>query len=195
MKLDKKTEVKIKKEALKFLKRGKPNWDVPHTLCAVKWMKLLIAHEGGDERTLIPAIYFHDTGYPTLQKNYNFDQLMSVKRSRANNHAKIAAKIVKEIFPKYHFTKKEINRIAYLVGNHNIHDNIIETDRQLVFEADGLAIIDVKAVKPNFDKKNYLRFLKEYYQERKKYMKTKTGKKYLKDLMKEVKKYLKNWQE
>lgn len=189
MKLSKKLESQIKKEVLVFLKRGKPDWDVPHTLCAVKWMRELIRKEGGNERILLPAIYFHDTGYPSLQKGYNFNDLLAAK----TNHGINGAKIAKKILPKYDFTKEEIKRIIYLVGNHNIHHNISEADRQLVFEADGLAMIDVKGVKPNFDKKSYLRFLKEYYAVRKKYMKTKTGKKYLKELMAEVRNYLKNW--
>ncbi len=190
MELDRKLENQIKKEALVFLKRGRKNWDVQHTLCAVKWVKKLIKQEGGDKKTLIPAVYFHDTGYDYLQ-NYDFDKVIAAKK----NHGKNGAKIVKKILPKYNFTRKEINRIAYLVGNHNIHHNITEFDRQLVFEADGLAMIDVKSTKTSFNKKDYIRFLKEYYHKRKKYMKTKTGKKYLKELMKEVKIFIKNWQE
>ncbi|HOZ55916.1 MAG TPA: hypothetical protein PLH29_01680 [bacterium] len=190
MMLNKKTEERIKKEAYKFIHKGGRNgWDDVHTLCAAKWMKKLIAKEGGDQRILIPAIYFHDTGYPNLGKRYSYNQVMKAKL----NHARIAGKNVRKVLPKLGFCKEEINRISYLVENHDKHNNIKEKDRQLVFEADGLAQIDWRQVKPTFSKEDTIRFLKEYYKERKKYMKTKTGKKYLKELMRATKIYLKNW--
>jgi HD superfamily phosphodiesterase len=60
MKLDKETEGKLKAEALKYLEKGKPGWDIPHTLASVYWMKRLIEKEGGDERILVTAMYLHD---------------------------------------------------------------------------------------------------------------------------------------
>ena len=192
MRLDKKTEEKIKKQALNFIKKsGRTNWDGPHTLCAVKWMKILISHENGNERILIPAIYFHDTGYPKFGEKYTFHQVIAAKK----NHAKNAAKNAKVSLPKLGFNKIETERITYLVANHDKHSNITEHDRQLVFEADGLAQIDWKDAKPSFDLDNCKLFLKEYYSERKKYMKTKTGKKYMEELMLYVKEYLNNHKE
>ncbi len=188
MKLDKITEKKIKEEALGLLKDGKPEWDIPHTLNVVKWMKILIKEEGGNERILIPTAYFHDTGYEKLKKGYDFDDMMRAKKSHAEN----GAKNVEKIFPKLDFNKEEIKRIAYLVENHDKHNNITEDDRQLIFEADGLAMIDWEVVPPNFDKENIIKFLEKYYDKRKKYIKTVSGKKYLKKLMTKAEKYLEN---
>jgi hypothetical protein len=190
MKLDKKIENKIKKQALKLLSVGRTNWDQRHTLCAVKWMKKLIKLEGGNERTLIPAIYFHDTGYEKLPLHYNHKQCLAAKP----NHAEVGAKNATKFLPtlKY-FTAEEIKRIAYLVINHDIHHNIKTKDRQLILEADGLSSIDFYSCKPSYDKKNIIIFLNTSFKERTKYIGTKTAKKYLKILLPQTKKYLAEW--
>lgn len=191
MKLDSKIEEKIKKEAFNCFKKGKPDWDISHCLCSGKWMKLLIEKEGGNERILLPAIYLHDTGYPELKKGYNFEELMISKK----NHAKQGAENSKKILSKLNFTDEEIDKIYYLIANHDIHNNIKEHDRQLIYEADGLAQLDWKDCPPNFDKQNTLIWLEKLYSEREIYMKTKTGIKALKKLKTEIKNYLINWQE
>ncbi|MFH0956037.1 MAG: hypothetical protein V1801_02380 [Candidatus Falkowbacteria bacterium] len=190
MPLDKKIEAKIKKQAIKLLSIGRTDFDVRHTLCAVKWIKKLIELEGGEEKILIPAVYFHDTGYEKLPKGYTHNQCMAAKP----DHASQGEQNVKKILPKLnYFTPEEINRIAYLVKNHDKHSTIKETDRQLLFEADGFAQIDWYDYKPSYDKKNILLFLKTYFKKRKQYIKTKSGKKILKNLLAKTKKYLKNW--
>ena len=190
MKLDKKIEAKIKREALKLLKSGRTNWDARHTLCAVKWIKKLIKLEGGDERILIPAIYLHDTGYKELPLGYNHHQCLTAKVS----HARRSAENVKIFFPKLnYFTPKEISRIAYLAANHDKHNHIRAEDLQLIFEADGFAQIDWYDCRPSYDKKNCAHFLKTTFKHRKKYIKTKSGKKILKQLLAKTEKYLADW--
>lgn len=190
MKLDKKIEAKIKKEAIKFLKQGKPGWDIPHTLNAVRWIKKLIKLEGGDEKILIPAVYFHDTGYPPLKKGYNYKKLIDSKK----NHALIAVQNAKSVLKKLnYFTKKEIDRMCYLVKNHDLHHNIKEKDRQLLFEADTFAMINWQVLPPNFDKANTIKFMDNYFSLRKKYLKTKTGKSIFDKLYPLALKYIDNW--
>lgn len=189
MKLNQKIEEEIKKQACKFYEKGRPQWDIPHVICAVKWMRKLITAESGNERILIPAIYLHDIGYPKLRKGYEYDEVMEAKLS----HAEIGAKNAKKILKKLNFTPEEINRIAYLIANHDKHNKITEHDRQLVFEADGLAQIDWRDCPPSFDKKNTIIWLDRHYKKRRQYMKTKTGKKAMTKLEKEAKEYIKNW--
>ncbi|MBI2459447.1 MAG: hypothetical protein HYV53_02750 [Parcubacteria group bacterium] len=190
MKLDKKIEAKIKQQALKLLKSGRANWDKRHTLCAVKWLKKLIKLEGGDEKILIPAIYFHDTGYEKLPLGYNHKQVMAAKP----DHSKRSAENIKKFLPTLNYFKSaEISRVAYLVKNHDKHSKIIEPDRQLVFEADGLAQIDWYNCKPSYDKKNTELFLSTTFKKRMKYYKTKSGKKILKQLLAKTEKYLARW--
>lgn len=189
MKLDKKIEAKIKKQALKLLKIGRTGWDIRHTLCAVKWMKKLIKFEGGDEKTLIPAIYFHDAGYEELPLGFSHKQCMELKKKK--DHGAAGAKLAKKYLTKIkYFKKPEIERIAYLIKNHNKHDNIKKFDRQLIFEADGLAQIDWHNCPPSYDKKNTELFLNTTFKKRMKYIKTKSGKKMLKRLLAKTEEYL-----
>ncbi|MCD6371325.1 MAG: hypothetical protein J7L39_01240 [Candidatus Aenigmarchaeota archaeon] len=62
-KLDKKIETVIRKKVEEIFKKHTGGWALPHTLRTVYWMKKLIQKEGGNERILIPAAYFHDIGY------------------------------------------------------------------------------------------------------------------------------------
>jgi len=189
MKLNKLIEKKLKKEVIKILNHGKPGWDVPHTINSVKWIRELIKEEGGNEKILVPAIYLHDAGYPALKKGYNFNEMMASKI----DHAETAAKNAKIILKNLDFTKKEIEEIVYLVKNHDKHNNIKTKNRQLVFEADGLAQINWYVVAPNFDKKNTIKFFNYFKKERVPNIKTKTGKKYINQILKKGEEYLKNW--
>ncbi|MFH1583328.1 MAG: hypothetical protein ABIB72_03360 [Candidatus Falkowbacteria bacterium] len=192
MKLDKKIEAKIKKEAIKLLSVGRTGFDVRHTLCAVKWMKKLIKLESGVEKILIPAIYFHDTGYEKLRRDYTHVECLAAKP----DHARLGAENAKKFLPKLkYFSQKEINRIAYLVKNHDKHKNIKEHDRQLVFEADGFAQINWYDCKPSYDKINTEIFLALTFKDRMKFIKSKSGKKILKQLLMKTKKYLADWPE
>jgi len=192
MKLDEKIEAKIKQQVLKLLKIGRTGWDTRHTLCAVKWIKKLIKLEGGDERILIPAIFFHDTGYKKLRRGYAHVECLAAKP----DHARLAAENAKKFLSKLnYFSKKEINRIAYLIKNHDKHANIKESDRQLLFEADGFAQIDWYNCKPNYDKVNTEIFIDITFNDRMKFIKTKSGKKILKPLLIKIKRYLAGWKE
>jgi hypothetical protein len=188
MKLSKQIEEKIKIKALELLAKGRTDWDQRHTLCAVDWMRKLIAVEGGDERVLIPAIYFHDTGYEELEKGYSYDDVLTAKPK----HAEISEMHAKKYLPKLkYFTPQEIKRITYLVKNHDIHNNITEHDRQLIFEADGLAQVDWQNCPTNFDKKSCLKFMDDAVKnERLPFLKTRFGKKTYKKLLASAKKYL-----
>lgn len=191
MKLDKKIENQIKKECLRLLVDGRPNWDVKHTISAVKWMKKLIETEGGNEKILIPAIYLHDVGYEKLPTGYSHELMMKNKKEK--DHGLVGSRIAAEYLPKLkYFSGAEIKRIAYLIKNHNKHKNIKQKDRQLIFESDTMAQIDYENCPPNYDYKNLKEFLDTTFQERIKYINTKTGKKLLKELLPKAKNYLNN---
>lgn len=186
--LNKQVEEQIKKAVLPLLKQGRSDWDIPHTLDTVSWMKKLIQKEDGNEKILITTMYFHDTGYPVLKKGYNFEELLESKE----DHADIAANNAKMVLPKLSFSKTEIVKIVRLVKNHDkyIRQNEYTHDGQLVFEADSLGQINWNVVNPNFDKTNCLKFLNYFQTSRKEIFKTKTGKKYLKKLLNSAIKYL-----
>ncbi|MFA5925937.1 MAG: HD domain-containing protein [Parcubacteria group bacterium] len=188
MKLQKRLEEKLKKEVLAILENGKENWDIPHTLDSVKWMRKLILGEGGNEKILVPAMYFHDIGYPHASDGYGFRKAMAMKKKHAERGAKIAKKVLERIGG---FSKEEIEKIAYLVRMHDKHENIESHERQLVFEADGLAQINWHESPPNFGKEDCLKFLDKYFRKERppERWRTKTGKRHVRGLMKKSLKY------
>jgi hypothetical protein len=190
MKLSKKLEEKVKKEVSKALEKGRPDWDLPHTLDSVRWMKKLVEKEGGNEKILVTAMYFHDIGYRSLSRGYSYEDIVKVKKER--DHAKVGARMAGVILEKIGgYTDREIEKIMYLVKNHSRHDNLDSKERQLIFEADGLAQINWQKVPPNFDKKNCLQWMKKYLEierpiER---WRTITGRRFFKQLLKKTKVY------
>lgn len=187
MNFDVKLEQKLKSAVLKYLEKGRPNWDVPHTLAAVHWIKELLKHEIGDPKILITTIYLHDIGYANkLKKGYGFQDNQLVRPDHMVHGEILAKKILKKIGG---YTEDEIKKIAHLVKIHDELDKIDTPEVQLVFEADSIASIDVERVKPNFDKKNYLEFLDFFEKERVPRFKTKIGKKFLKKVLEKAKRY------
>lgn len=189
MKLPKKTEERLKLEVTKHLERGRPGWDVPHTLACVYWMKELLKYEMGNAKILVSAIYFHDISYPDKKFLLKPRKNLELKKEHMRKGAILAKKILNKIED---FSKEEIEQISYLVSIHDDLDFIKESgtkDIQMVFEADSLGQIDRERVKPTFSKTDSIKFLNRFEKGRAKMFKTKTGKKFLKKLFKEALKY------
>lgn len=182
MKLSPELEEKVKNEALKYLRHGRPNWDIPHTEAVVYWIKELIANEGGNEKVLVPAAWLHDIGVPQHRDGYSFDDMKQSKREVP--HHEIGAKEVPKVLGRIGgFTANETTEIAKLVRGHYDKDKIDTFHQQLVIEADGLAKVDWERVTPNWDKGDCLRYLNYYNERVGKYFQTKTGKKHLQRLL------------
>ncbi|HLD31793.1 MAG TPA: Type 1 glutamine amidotransferase-like domain-containing protein [Patescibacteria group bacterium] len=171
----------IKKYALDKMKQARPKWNVPHLRAAVFYLKKIMRTTGGNPRILIPAIYLHDIGYAgKLPTRYTFADNQKIK----NNHMIIGAIMAKQFLNTLSvFTAKEIQEICHLI---RIHDNLKKINtraEQIIFESDSLAQIDVKKVKPNFNKINYQLWLTDFQTRRVPIFKTQTGKKYLNALL------------
>lgn len=139
MNLNKKTEEELKTEAVKYLKHGRPDWDLPHTLAVVHYMKKLMHKKNGDGRILIPAAYLHDIGYSQVVKEgENYQELLKHKKA----HMIEGAKLSRNILRKLDFPQDEIEKIAALVKRHDDKSNINTLNEQLIFEADSLGMID-----------------------------------------------------
>ena len=189
MELDNELEQKLKSSALKYLERGRPKWDVPHTLACVFWMKELLKYEKGNPKILISTMYLHDIGGADLfDESHNTHGSQEELKSKQMKRSKeISAKILNEVGG---FSEDETNKILYLVGVHDDYDEITSSeDGQLVFEADGLGQIDRGRVKPTFSKKDSLKFLAYFEKERFPRYKTESGKKFLNQLLPEAYKY------
>jgi len=179
MKLNSKIEKKIKTKVLEYLKKGKPGWDIPHTLASVHWMRKLIKKEGGNEKILVTSMYFHDIGYPIMKEGYRWEDVLKAKLSHPKRGAKIAKKVLEEIGG---YSKKEIEEIIHLIKTHDNLKRLDTPNEILVKESDGLAQIDTDRVVGNLDKKSHEKFIKHFKEKRVPIFKTKTGKKFLKKL-------------
>lgn len=52
--------------ALQFLKQGREDWDIPHTLAVVHFAELISEAENQDTPVIVSAAYLHDIGYYDL---------------------------------------------------------------------------------------------------------------------------------
>ncbi len=188
MKLGKEAESMLMETASRLMEKSRPGWSIPHLNAAVHYMKELIKTEGGNEKILLPAIILHDIGYAgMLESEYTFEEIKGVKSDHMEAGAKMAGAILADVG---NISEKEASEICRLIG---IHDNLEEIkgrNAQLVFEADSLAQVDRDMVKPNFDRKNYLRFIEDFKKKRVPMFRTKTGKDLLENLMPKAEKYL-----
>jgi len=182
MNFDKGLEEKLKSVVLKYLEKGKPGWDIPHTLASVHWMRKLIEKEGGDEKILVTTMYLHDIGYPKMEKGYKWEDVLKAKAMHGKEGAEIGKRILKKIGG---YSDEEIKRIAYLVETHDELDKLSDIDEILVKEADGLAQIDTDRIVHNLDKESHKKFLDDFKKRRFPTFKTKTGKKFLNKLWRE----------
>jgi hypothetical protein len=191
MELNKDLEQKLKSSALKYLEKGRANWDVPHTLACVFWMKELLKYERGNPKILISAMYLHDIGGAGL-----FGESHNTHRSQEElkpEQMKISKELSEKILRALRgFSEGEISEILYLVGVHDDYREITSSESgQLVFEADGLGQIDINRVKPTFSKEDRLKFLQFFEKERASRYKTESGKKFLNQLLPEAYRYCK----
>lgn len=190
MKLNKKTEIRIRKIALKYLKYGRIEWDIPHTLCSVYWIKKIVKKEKGNERILVTAAYLHDIGYSGLFKTKKIGHGNVLRKKGL--HMEVGAEIAKKELQKLkYFSKKEIDEICHLVSMHDKLGKIKTKNEILLMESDSLGMIDVKKVTPSFDPENYVLFFNEFKKERLPIIRTKTSKKFLKKLIKNAESYYK----
>ncbi|MFA5763263.1 MAG: HD domain-containing protein [archaeon] len=179
MKLEKQLEDQIKEIALEELEKGKPDFNIPHTILAVEYMRKLISNEGGDERILITAIYLHDIGYAGLIKNGTglADRIDAKKL-----HMIKGSKKSKELLKPLGFTKKEIQEISNLILTHDTFENNKTHNEQLMFEADSLAMINRDRAPGTFSEEDMKAFLKFFKRLRIPLIKTKTGKQIFEEL-------------
>lgn len=185
-------ENKIKKIVLEYLERGRPGWDVPHTLACVHWMKELLKNENGNSKILIPVMYFHDIGYIDLierNKNLDLKENMNLKEEHMRIGSIIARKILNEVGG---FNDDEIDRICYLVSIHDNYEKIVDSkddEAQLVYEADGLGQIDRERVKPTYSKSDTEIFLRDFKNKRGVRFKTENGRRIYLTLLKKAEEY------
>jgi len=149
--------------AFKYLKQGRPDFDVPHTQAVVHWAFHLStdynrrvterAIENGppvDVSVLVTAALFHDIGY---YGEFAEDPGLAEISDRKAKHMAVGAKMVGNFFESLttpFFNKKQIHQICHLVSVHDNLDKIHKMDEVILLEADTLGAIDVDWVEPTF---------------------------------------------
>ena len=181
MDLDSKVEGKLKEKAIFYTEQSRPDWNIPHLNAAIYYMKELIKNEDGDPKILLPAIYLHDIGYAGfLKKGYTFEDNLKAKEEHMIRGAKLSKALLKDL---NYFSPEEIDKISKLIEMHDNLNKIRNSEAQLVFEADSLGQVDIKRVRPNFDRENYLKWLADFKKRRVPLFKTRTGLEILKKLL------------
>jgi len=136
-------------------------------------MKRLLRRESGNSRTLIPVMYFHDTGYAGLiTKKYSIKDVTDVKKLHAKKSEAYARSFLRQCEG---FTTQEIDCIGHLI---RIHDDIprIVREEPLVFEADSLGQADYARSPPSLSPDEGRRWLMMFERNRLPLFYTKTGK-------------------
>ncbi|HNZ86684.1 MAG TPA: HD domain-containing protein [bacterium] len=176
----------LETEVLNILQNGRPDWDIPHTLTSVYYMKKLLKKEAGNEKILITTMYLHDIGYSWIRGDLSTRD--NVKKSKLD-HMKNGVIFGRPILQKLGYSEEESKKILHLVGTHDNLDGVFDSDKQLVFEADSLAQIDIKRAKSNLSKDDRIRFINGFEKKRMPRFKTKTGIKLMNKLFKKAKKF------
>lgn len=177
-------EKKIQERVIAILSSGRPDWDIPHTLATVYWMKELLAGEGGDGSVLICAAYLHDIGYSQVEFANNWDGIHQAKNDHMAKGAAMAAGLIKD-FP---LTEGQQKEIVHLVEVHDKLDMLSTKNEILLFEADSLGQIDNERAKSTFKGKDLEKFLYLFKQRRMPRFATASGKKFLAHLWPAAKK-------
>jgi len=171
----------LQQKIIPDLEKGRPNWDGPHTLAVVDFMKQIIENSPElklDKDVLVIAAYAHDWGYGKTdidRWSLNLDEIHKVKTA----HMKIGATQLAELLrdPVFSFlTDVQKKRAVHLVAIHDQLDNIHDVDEHIIVEADTLGALDVTKVKPTFDEANSERYLKSTNERRLPLFITKFGK-------------------
>lgn len=151
-----KLEDYLKKKICPGLEKGRPNFDKPHTLEVVTYIKRIIKNTPNikvDKDVLMIAAYAHDWGYSGLFKNgkaLNFEDVNNAKEQHMVLGVKKLSKLLNDKFFSF-LTQEQKQRCIHLVAIHDKIDKIKDIDEIVLMEADMLSGLDVHSVKPTFD--------------------------------------------
>ncbi len=179
------SELELSKIASSYLTKGRPDWDLPHTLETVNWMNKLVDAEGGNRHILLSTMWLHDIGYSGLFDGItcNYDSINNAKEF----HMKRGAELSKSILTKLNYQENEIERISQLVGIHDKAEQLESPYEIMVMEADTLGQLSQSQIKSSFSTEENARFIQYVLNERKPIFRTKTGKRFLEELLAKAK--------
>lgn len=162
---------KVEEFAIGLLSEGRKDWDIPHTLSVVYYVRLLAAENNRrmkrnpvDEMVLIVAALMHDTGYYGLfAQSLDSDNYGGVQDKKAAHM--IAGRMnVQKLFDENqdlrdYFSENRREKIKNLVAVHDYIDKLKTPEEIILGQADTLGSIDVRRVTPTFDPKSAREYL------------------------------------
>ena len=176
----------IESYALQFLKKGREDWDVPHTRAVVFYAERLANNANLDILVLVTAAWLHDVGYFGLFGDGDSSQLTQVEDKKAL-HMEIGAKIARKFLesPEMEgkYTADQVEQIVHLVGIHDSLERLTQTDELILMEADTLGAIDLAKVIPTFNKTDGLKYIESLKRRRMPLFTSELGKEYLAQLL------------
>jgi hypothetical protein len=147
-------ETVIVNTILPDLDKGRPDFDKPHTLAVVHWVKYIIENESNLHfKILVTAAYAHDWGYIGLFEDGVTD--MKDIHAKKERHMEVGANKIETLLQEQFsnlYSPEEILRIKHLVYVHDRVENLNEDDEIALMEADTLGALDSAMVQPTFSK-------------------------------------------
>jgi hypothetical protein len=160
--IDPQIEAVLKRVILPDLKKGRKDFDLPHTKAVVFWMKkLLTSTPQLNAKVLITAAYAHDWGYIGLFDGVDSSDLEVIHKMKPlhmDRGSQMITKLIEEKLSK-HFSKAEKNRVGHLVLVHDRLESLHEQDELLLMEADTLGMLDADRVTPTFTAEDNATFI------------------------------------
>lgn len=189
MKLDlEKLEDYLKERIFPELEDGRADFDKPHTVAVVHWLKEIIKNTDDlnlDKVVLLIAAYSHDWGYAGLFKKGQQLKYCDVKAMKSE-HMKLGAEKLERFLSDNFFsflTSSQKQRAVHLVAIHDKLDALKEVDELILMEADTLGALDINFVKPTFDSNSNKKYMQGVHVRRLPKFITAFGKKNAKDLI------------
>ena len=161
----------LNKKILPDLERGRSNFDRPHTVAVVYWLKQIISHSPElnlDRIVLLIAAYAHDWGYADMFSQKQQLQYDDVKNAKVV-HMKVGAEKLQKLLNGKFFSfldNKQKKRCVHLVAVHDNLDKLKDKDELVLMEADTLGALDVSFVKPTFDFESNEKYMQEVQEKR-----------------------------
>lgn len=153
------------------LEKGRPNWDMPHTIAVVNYVKKIIKANPGlhlDVQVMVIAATAHDWGYSDLFEvgvPVIYDEIAEKKDS----HMKIGALKTEHLLagPMFDYlTIDQKSRIVHLVSVHDQLRCLSDIDELILMEADTLGAADSTATRPTYTRSEDEKWCENTKQER-----------------------------
>jgi hypothetical protein len=117
--------------------------DQGHAVTSLKYARLLLEAEYGNEEVIIPAIILHDVGWSQLVKErrmliFDKDASKEVKREVQMEHQNEGVKLAAVILRKVYYPEGLIKEILEIISGHDTREGFISQNEGLVRDADKL---------------------------------------------------------